>query len=105
MAMARVTYIEADGREIMVEVAQAQSVMEAAIDNDIEGITAECGGSCACTTCHCYVESGGESLDPPSDHEASMLGSVAAERRDNSRLACQLKPQDDLTVRLPERQV
>ncbi len=103
--MPQITYIEADGRQIVVESSDAQSVMEAAIDNDIEGITAECGGSCACATCHCYVEAGGETLDPPSEHEASMLETVAAERRDNSRLACQLKPKADLTVRLPERQV
>ncbi len=103
--MPQITYIEADGRQITVQSNDAQSVMETAIDNDIEGITAECGGSCACATCHCYVEAGGETLDPPSDHETGMLDTVAAERRDNSRLACQLKPKADLTVRLPETQV
>lgn len=103
--MPQITYIEADGRQVAVNLAESQSVMEAALDNDIEGITAECGGSCACATCHCYVEAGGETLAPPDVHEVSMLDTVAAERRDNSRLACQLKPQADLTVRLPERQV
>lgn len=102
--MPLVTYIEADGRELVVEIKQDQSVMQAALDHDVEGIEAECGGSCACATCHCYVEAGEEGLAPPGDHETGMLANVAAERRANSRLACQLRPRTDLTVRLPERQ-
>jgi len=103
--MPTIIYIEACGRQVVVEIAEGQSVMHGALDNNIEGIEAECGGSRACGTCHCYVEDGEDKLAPPSDHEAAMLVNVAAERRDNSRLACQIKPETDLTVRLPERQV
>ena len=102
--MPQITYIEADGRRISVELNDAQSVMQTALDHDIDGIEAACGGACACATCHCYVESGAETLDPPGDHETAMLETVAAERRGNSRLACQLKPRSNLTVSLPERQ-
>lgn len=102
--MPLVTYIEADGRQIVVDIQQEQSVMQAALEHGVEGIEAECGGSCACATCHCYVEAGENGLTPPNDHETSMLANVAAERRANSRLSCQLRPQADLTVRLPERQ-
>lgn len=103
--MTLVTYIEADGREMKIEIKENLNVMQAALDHDIEGIEALCGGSCTCATCHCYVEAGNEHLAPPSGHENSMLENVAAERRPNSRLACQLRPQTDLTIRLPERQV
>lgn len=102
--MTRITYIEADGRRIVAEPTEEQSVMQTALDHDIEGIEAQCGGACACATCHCYVEAGAETLDPPGDLERSMLELVAAERRTNSRLACQLRPRADLTVSLPERQ-
>jgi 2Fe-2S ferredoxin len=102
--MPLVTYIEPNGSEIVVELGQDWTVMQGAMSNGIDGIEAQCSGSCACATCHCYVESGHDSLPPPSDNEASMLSNVAAERRTNSRLACQIKPKSALVVRLPERQ-
>ncbi len=102
--MPTIKYIEPDGREIVVELADGWTVMQGAMTHGVEGIEAQCSGSCGCGTCHCYVEAGHESLPPPSDIEAAMLANVAAERRDNSRLACQIKPPGDLTVRFPERQ-
>lgn len=102
--MAVITYIEADGRQVSAELKEGVSVMQLAMESGIEGIEAECGGSCACATCHCYVEQGAEQLPQPAEHEDAMLGNVAAERLSNSRLACQLKPQSDLTIRLPDTQ-
>jgi 2Fe-2S ferredoxin len=102
--MPRITYIEPDGRQVVVELTEGLSVMQAAMDSGIEGLEAQCGGSCACATCHCYVEEGGEGLADPDGNEAAMLASVAAERLPNSRLSCQLKPEVDLTVRFPKRQ-
>jgi 2Fe-2S ferredoxin len=82
--------------------------MSAAMEAGIEGIEAQCGGNMACATCHCYVQEPWlEQLAPPSDDELQMLGNVAAERRENSRLSCQLivRPQlSGLTVQFPDRQ-
>lgn len=102
--MPLITYIEPNGSEVVVELGKNWTVMQGAMSNGIDGIEAQCSGSCACATCHCYVESGLDALPAPSDNEASLLNSVAAERRPNSRLACQIKPETDLVVRLPERQ-
>src|SRR5689334_8484513 len=106
--MPKVTYIEPTGTEVEIDVPDGWSVMQAAMSKGVEGIEAECGGSCACATCHCYVESGLEKLPPQSDTELSMIENVAAERRDNSRLSCQIKMTaelDGLVVRFPETQV
>lgn len=106
--MPRVTLIEPSGNEVAVEVANGWSLMQAATSNGVEGMEAECGGSCACATCHCYVESHEDLLPAPADNEREMLENVAAERRPNSRLACQIKMTDALAgivVRLPETQV
>ncbi|HEX4025958.1 MAG TPA: 2Fe-2S iron-sulfur cluster-binding protein [Steroidobacteraceae bacterium] len=106
--MPQVTYIEPDGRAVTLEVKSGRSVMSAAMQAGLEGIEAQCGGNMACATCHCYVQEPWlEQLEPPSDDELLMLGNVAAERRDNSRLSCQLtvRPEfDGLTVQFPERQ-
>jgi ferredoxin, 2Fe-2S len=107
--MPKVTYIEHNGREHTVDVPVGLSVMRGAVDNNIPGIDADCGGECACATCHVYVQ------DPwfattgkPEDgsQEASML-SFAALAQPNSRLSCQIKMSealDGLVVRLPEGQ-
>jgi ferredoxin, 2Fe-2S len=106
--MAKITYIEPSGAEAIVEVADGWTIMQGATANGIDGIEAECGGSCACATCHCYVDGAQASrLVAPAATELAMLENVAAERRSNSRLSCQIKVSaelDGLVVRLPERQ-
>ncbi len=106
--MTTITYIEASGQRTDVDVADGWSLMQAAITSGIDGIIGECGGSCACATCHCYVDEArlGE-LPPPSPGELDMLANVAAERRANSRLACQIKASpllEGLILTLPETQ-
>ena len=82
--------------------------MQAATANGVDGILGECGGSCACATCHCYVdEQLAALLTPPAEGELGMLENVAAQRRPNSRLACQIKASaaiDGLSLTLPETQ-
>jgi 2Fe-2S ferredoxin len=106
--MAKITYIEPSGTEAVVDVPGGWTLMQGATANGIDGIEAECGGSCACATCHCYVDGAQASrLAPPAATELAMLENVAAERLSNSRLSCQIKVSaelDGLLVRLPERQ-
>jgi ferredoxin, 2Fe-2S len=106
--MPHITYIEASGQSTTVELPEGWSLMQGATGNGIDGILGECGGSCACATCHCYVEASrlGE-LPPPSENELAMLENTAAERRPNSRLACQIKATaalEGLVVTLPDVQ-
>ena len=105
--MAKITYIEFDGEEHVVDVRTGLSVMEGAVKNNIPGIDADCGGACACATCHCYVDP--EWLDKTgkrSAMEESMLD-FAENVEPNSRLSCQIRVSDaldGLIVRLPESQ-
>ncbi|HUX91302.1 MAG TPA: 2Fe-2S iron-sulfur cluster-binding protein [Gallionellaceae bacterium] len=106
--MPHITYIEASGQTTTVALPEGWSLMQGATANGIDGILGECGGSCACATCHCYVEESrlGE-LPPPSENELAMLENVAAERRPGSRLACQIKATatlEGLIVTLPDVQ-
>lgn len=105
--MPKVTYIEANGEEKEVDVAVGESLMQAAVNNFVEGIIGECGGSCVCATCHCFVdEDWREKVGPPNPAEEDML-SYEDTRQENSRLGCQIKMTeelDGLIVRLPESQ-
>ncbi len=95
--MPNITFIEPSGDERVVDVPVGWSLMQAATSQGVEGIDAECGGSCACATCHCYVEGELAARVPaPGAGESSMLDSVAAERRPNSRLSCQIKMTPEL---------
>ncbi len=105
--MGRVTYIEHDGREHTVEVEDGTSVMRGAVDNGVPGIDADCGGMCACATCHVHVapdwfaRTGG-----PGAQEDELL-ELAPERDETSRLSCQIAMTpalDGLVVRLPVSQ-
>jgi 2Fe-2S ferredoxin len=105
--MPRITFIEHDGTAHQVEAANGQSLMRAAVDNGVPGIDADCGGECACATCHVYVEPDwlGRTGER-SEMEQSML-SFAAVTQDNSRLSCQVAVSDaldGLVVRLPDGQ-
>lgn len=106
--MPNVTYIEPNGNEVNLDVPAGWSVMQAAMSNGVEGIEAECGGSCACATCHCYLEGERAAAVPPAgESELAMLDNVVAERKANSRLSCQIKmtPElEGLVVRFPEAQ-
>ena len=106
--MANITFVEASGQSTTVNLADGWNLMQGAIANGIDGILGECGGSCACATCHCYVDEArlGD-LPPASENELGMLDNVAAERRPNSRLACQIKATaalEGLIIHLPETQ-
>jgi 2Fe-2S ferredoxin len=107
--MPRVTYIEFNGTPHEVDVPLGLSVMRGAVDNNVPGIDADCGGECACATCHVYVDAAWldkTGLPEPGSQEASML-SFAALAQPNSRLSCQIEVTDaldGLVVRLPEGQ-
>ena len=105
--MAKITYIQFDGTETEVEVKPGLSVMEGAIKNNIPGIDADCGGACACATCHVYIaEDWREKVGPPSPMEEDMLD-FGYDVRPNSRLSCQIKVTDaldGLSVTTPEKQ-
>ena len=105
--MAKITYVEHDGTEHTIEVKTGMTVMEGAIKNNIPGIDADCGGACACATCHVYVDAAWEGkTGERSAMEESMLD-FAEGVEDNSRLSCQIKVTDDLdglVVRMPESQ-
>jgi 2Fe-2S ferredoxin len=92
----------------VLEAAEGSSLMRAAVDAGVAGIEAQCGGNLSCATCHCYVQQPWlDKLPAPSDDEALMLSNVAAERRANSRLSCQIRIEptlEGLTVRFPDRQ-
>ncbi len=89
--MPRVIYHDINGQRIEVEIASGYTVMEGALDNGVEGIVAECGGACACATCHTYVADDWlPRLKPMEDMEDAMLD-TAIERRPNSRLSCQIE--------------
>lgn len=105
--MPKITFIEPDGARVELDVPVGWTLMQGATTNGVAGIEAECGGSCACATCHCYVESLADRLPAPGETELSMLANVAAERRPNSRLSCQIRAEaalEGMVVRFPERQ-
>ena len=105
--MAKITYIEHNGTVHEIDVKPGMTVMEGARDNGVPGIDADCGGACACATCHVYVpDTWLARLDPQSEMEKSML-EFAENVRENSRLGCQIKmvdALDGLELELPESQ-
>ena len=105
--MAKITYIDAAGVARTVDGEIGSTVMETAIKNAVPGIEAECGGACACSTCHVYVdETWREKTGEPSPMEEDMLD-FAFDVKPNSRLSCQIKVTealDGLVVTTPERQ-
>jgi 2Fe-2S ferredoxin len=105
--MPKVTYIEFNGTEHPIDVPVGLSVMQGAVNNNVPGIDADCGGECACATCHVYIEPDWlAKTGKPNPQEASML-SFAAVTQDNSRLSCQItmtEELDGLVLRMPEGQ-
>jgi 2Fe-2S ferredoxin len=106
--MPKVIYVSAKGDAREVDVPVGITVMAAALKNGIDGIVAECGGVCMCSTCHVFVdESFFDRLPPAQDTEEAVLEIAAEERQPTSRLSCQIKVTGDLDgliVRLPGRQ-
>lgn len=107
--MTEIRFLSATGADRVVTARDGESVMHAAILNDVPGIVAECGGSMMCATCHCYVDPAWLSkLPPASEAEREMLSCAASEVTEESRLSCQIKvgPElDGLVIRLPEGQL
>ena len=106
--MAKITYIEHSGKSHTIQVQNGLTVMEGAVQNNIPGIDADCGGSMACATCHVYVkEDWFNRLPPKQEGEDDMLDQ-AYEPKKNSRLSCQIQVSDNLEgleVNLPEKQI
>jgi 2Fe-2S ferredoxin len=106
--MPHVTYIDTAGKQTTLDIAVGTSVMQAAVFNGVDGIVAECGGSCMCATCHVYVQEDQLALCPAMQpDEDAMLEGTASPRRPNSRLGCQLvvSPEmEGLVVLTPETQ-
>ena len=104
-----ITYVHADGARQTVQVKPGTSVMQAAVDEGIDGIVAECGGNAMCATCHVYIDPDWVSRVPPiTSDEDDMLDSTSSERKPNSRLSCQMTvtPElDGLVVHLPPTQI
>jgi ferredoxin, 2Fe-2S len=105
--MAKITFTQPDGTQQSVEAQTGSTVMEAAKRDAIAGIEAECGGACACATCHVYVDAAwAEKVGKPSSMEEDMLD-FAFDVRPESRLSCQIKVSDaldGLVLRVPEKQ-
>lgn len=105
--MAKITFIQPDGQSQTVEAEPGLTVMEAAKMNNIAGIEAECGGACACATCHVFVDASWRAAaGQPTDMEEDMLD-FAFDVREESRLCCQIKVTaalDGLVLRVPAKQ-
>lgn len=95
--MPTITFVEPNGGVRLVDAPEGETAMRAATRSGVEGIIGECGGSCICATCHCYVdEAWRQRVGPPGDVEADVLEFEAHEARPESRLACQITLTDAL---------
>jgi 2Fe-2S ferredoxin len=106
--MPKITYVEFGGAEHTVEVAVGLSVMEGAVKNGIPGIDADCGGACACSTCHVYVDPAWVDRLPKKEPMEEDMLDFAYQPNERSRLTCQLKVTpalEGLVVRMPEKQI
>ncbi len=102
----KVTWILSDGRQISAEVKDGLNMMEAAVANNVPRVIGECGGSLSCATCHVYVDPAwADRAGSPERFEDGMLDVAEAERRETSRLSCQIKASaalDGLVLHVPE---
>ncbi len=94
--MPKIIYHARDGKVHEVEVDIGYTVMEGAIDNNVHGIVAECGGACACATCHSYIDDQWLEKLPPMEHMEDAMLDSAEDLRENSRLTCQLEVTSEL---------
>lgn len=106
--MPKITLIECNGQDHTIEAETGKSLMQNARDHMVPGIDADCGGACACGTCHCFVEEAWiEATGEADPIEEAMLG-MRPDRTEGSRLSCQIEVTDDMNgmvVRLPEYQM
>jgi ferredoxin, 2Fe-2S len=105
--MPKITFIDAAGTARTVDAEAGSTVMETAIRNGVPGIEAECGGACACATCHVYVDEAWQALTGEASAMEQDMLDFGYDVRPNSRLSCQIKVSDEidgLVVRTPERQ-
>ncbi len=105
--MVKITYIDNDGESRSVTAEEGSTVMETALRNDIPGIEAECGGACACATCHVYVEESWFARLPKAEQMEEDMLDFASDVRPTSRLSCQIRVSpaiDGLVVTTPETQ-
>lgn len=106
--MPKIIYTDNSGKESEIELPVGATLMEGAIQNDIKGIVAECGGSCMCATCHVYIDENFLDVLPEMEEEEDeMLEGATAERKTNSRLGCQVRVSaalEGLKVLVPEKQ-
>lgn len=105
--MIKVNYIESDGTKREVEVEEGVNLMDAALDNLVPGIDGDCGGVCACATCHVHVDPAWVDKIPPMDDTEDAMLELTDDRDESSRLCCQLKASselDGIVVRTPASQ-
>ncbi len=105
--MPKIIYIEFSGKEHHIEMPVGYSIMEGAVKNSIPGIDADCGGSCACATCHVYVDEKFIDKIPKAQESEQDMIDFVVNPKNNSRLSCQLMITDELdgiVVRMPEKQ-
>ena len=105
--MPKITYIEHNGKSHEIEVSKGLSVMEGAVQNNVPGIDADCGGSCACATCHVYLDENWYNKLPQKEAAEEDMLDMAFEPKKLSRLSCQITVTDDLNglvVKMPSKQ-
>jgi 2Fe-2S ferredoxin len=104
--MLNITFILPDENQITVAANEGDSLMQTAVDNGIEQISADCGGCCSCATCHCVIDDAWkEKMTPADEMETELLEGAIDNLQDNSRLSCQIflgKEHDGLVVQIPE---
>ncbi len=106
--MGRITFVEHDGTEHLVELEEGKSIMQTAIDNMVPGIDADCGGACACGTCHVIVAENWISKTGTASEDENQMLDMNPEKADTSRLSCQVQASSDMdgmVLHLPEFQM
>lgn len=105
--MPKITYVAHDGTQTQIDAAVGDTVLSAALDHNIRGVDGDCGGNCACATCHVFIASPWAELLPPTEEQEDIMLEFTAERQGTSRLGCQIRVTealDGMVVQMPEAQ-
>lgn len=94
--MSKITFVSRENQEFVVEAEIGKTLMQIAVDNDVDGIDADCGGSCACATCHVIIPQEFVKMTGSADEDESALLDFLDNRRSASRLSCQIEMTEDL---------